>query len=259
MFDILPLPAFNDNYIWLIKDAATRQAVVVDPGDAAPVLAWLDANPDWQLTAILITHHHNDHTGGIAALKARSGARVSAPADERIAAVDLPLADGERLEVLGVSFEVLRVPGHTAGHIAYYVAGERPLLFSGDTLFSAGCGRLFEGTPSQMLTSLQRLASLPDATEIYCGHEYTLSNLRFAQAVEPENAAVQQALAETQQLRDAQRPTLPSTLGRERRINPFLRTTESSVRLRLQEERQVAADAPEDTYFAALRGWKDTF
>ena len=167
MFDILPLPAFNDNYIWLIKDAATRQAVVVDPGDAAPVLAWLDANPDWRLTDILITHHHNDHTGGIAALKQRSGARVSAPADERIAAVDLPLADGQRLEVLGIAFEVLRVPGHTAGHIAFYVAGERPLLFSGDTLFSAGCGRLFEGTPSQMLASLQRLASLPDATEIY--------------------------------------------------------------------------------------------
>jgi hydroxyacylglutathione hydrolase len=259
MFDILPLPAFNDNYIWLIKDAATRQAVVVDPGDAAPVLAWLDANPDWRLTDILITHHHNDHTGGITALKQRSGARVSAPADERIAAVDLPLADGQRLEVLGVPFEVLRVPGHTAGHIAFHVAGERPLLFSGDTLFPAGCGRLFEGTPSQMLTSLQRLASLPDATEIYCGHEYTLSNLRFAQAVEPENPAVQQALAETQQLRETQRPTLPSTLGRERRINPFLRTAESSVRLRLQEERGVAADAPEDTYFAALRGWKDTF
>ncbi|MDR6178333.1 MULTISPECIES: hydroxyacylglutathione hydrolase [unclassified Pseudomonas] len=259
MFDILPLPAFNDNYIWLIKDAATRQAVVVDPGDAAPVLAWLDANPAWRLTDILITHHHNDHTGGITALKQRSGARVSAPADERIAAVDLPLADGQRLEVLGVPFEVLRVPGHTAGHIAFHAAGERPLLFSGDTLFSAGCGRLFEGTPSQMLTSLQRLARLPDATEIYCGHEYTLSNLRFAQAVEPENPAVQQALAETQQLREAQRPTLPSTLGRERRINPFLRTAENSVRLRLQEERGVAADAPEDTYFAALRGWKDTF
>ena len=259
MFDILPLPAFNDNYIWLIKDAATRQAVVVDPGDAAPVLAWLDANPDWRLTDILITHHHNDHTGGIAALKQRTGARVSAPADERISAVDLPLTDAQHLAVLGARFEVLRVPGHTAGHIAFHVPGERPLLFSGDTLFSAGCGRLFEGTPSQMLSSLLRLAGLADATEIYCGHEYTLSNLRFAQAVEPENVAIQQALAETQQLRDAQRPTLPSTLGRERRINPFLRTRESSVRQRLQEEREVAADASEDTYFAALRGWKDTF
>lgn len=259
MFDIQPLPAFNDNYIWLIKDAATRQAVVVDPGDAAPVLAWLDAHPDWRLTDILITHHHNDHTGGITALKQRSGARVSAPADERIAEVDLALADGQRLEVLGATFEVLRVPGHTAGHIAFYVAGERPLLFSGDTLFSAGCGRLFEGTPSQMLASLQRLASLPDTTELYCGHEYTLSNLRFALAVEPDNAAIQQALGETQRLRDAQQPTLPSTLGRERRINPFLRTTESRVRQRLQEACKVAAEASEDTYFAALRGWKDTF
>ncbi|WP_144953890.1 hydroxyacylglutathione hydrolase [Pseudomonas oryzihabitans] len=259
MFDILPLPAFNDNYIWLIKDAATRQAVVVDPGDAAPVLAWLDAHPDWRLSDILITHHHNDHTGGIAALKQRSGARVSAPADERIAAVDLPLTDGQQLEVLGARFEVLRVPGHTAGHIAFHVPGERPLLFSGDTLFSAGCGRLFEGTPSQMLGSLQRLAELPDATEIYCGHEYTLNNLRFAEAVEPDNVAVREALAETRQLRDAERPTLPSSLGRERQINPFLRTGESSVRQRLQEERGVPAEASEDTYFAALRGWKDTF
>ncbi|WP_145002893.1 hydroxyacylglutathione hydrolase [Pseudomonas oryzihabitans] len=259
MFDILPLPAFNDNYIWLLKDAATRQAVVVDPGDAAPVLAWLDAHPDWRLTDILITHHHNDHTGGIAALKQRSGARVTAPADERIAGVDLALQDGDRLEVLGATFEVLRVPGHTAGHIAYYLAGEHPLLFSGDTLFSAGCGRLFEGTPSQMLASLQRLASLPDATAIYCGHEYTQSNLRFAQAVEPANPAVQAALEETRRLREANRPTLPTTLARERTFNPFLRTAEASVRRRLQDERGVAADASEDTFFAALRAWKDTF
>lgn len=259
MFDILPLRAFNDNYIWLITDTEKRQAVVVDPGDAAPVLTWLDDHPDWRLTDILITHHHNDHTGGIAALKQRCGARVAAPADERIAEVDLPLADNDRLEVLGATFEVLRVPGHTAGHIAFYLAGERPLLFSGDTLFSAGCGRLFEGTPSQMLASLRRLASLPDATEIYCGHEYTLSNLRFAQAVEPDSLAVQEALAETERLRDAQRPTLPSTLCRERHINPFLRTTERSVRQRLQEQREVAADASEDTFFAALRAWKDTF
>jgi len=259
MFDILPLPAFNDNYIWLITDATTRRAVVVDPGDAGPVLAWLDGHPDWRLSDILITHHHHDHTGGIAALKQRTGARVTAPADEVIADVDLPLADGDRLEVLDATFEVIRVPGHTAGHLAYYVPGEQPLLFSGDTLFSAGCGRLFEGTPSQMLDSLRRLANLPDATLVYCGHEYTQSNLRFAQAVEPDNAAIQAAVTETQRLRAAQQPTLPSALGRERSINPFLRTAEASVRQRLQQERGVAADAPEDTFFAALRAWKDTF
>jgi len=259
MFDIVPLPAFNDNYIWLIKDAGTRRAVVVDPGDAAPVLAWLDGHPEWRLTDILITHHHHDHTGGVAALKQRTGARVTAPADEGIADVDLALADADRLDVLDATFEVIRVPGHTAGHIAYYLAGERPLLFSGDTLFSAGCGRLFEGTPTQMLESLRRLASLPDATEIYCGHEYTQSNLRFALAVEPGNTQVQDALEETRRLREAKRPTLPTTLGRERGINPFLRTAESDVRQHLQEQRGVPADASEDTFFAALRAWKDTF
>lgn len=259
MFDIVPLPAFNDNYIWLIKDAGTRRAVVVDPGDTAPVSAWLDSHPEWRLTDILITHHHHDHTGGISALKQRTGARVAAPADEPIADVDVGLADADRLEVLGATFEVMRVPGHTAGHIAYYLAGERPLLFSGDTLFSAGCGRLFEGTPTQMLESLQRLASLPDATEIYCGHEYTQSNLRFARVVEPRNAAVQEAQEDTQRLREANRPTLPTTLERERNINPFLRTAEPDVRQQLQEQRGVAVDAPEDTFFAALRAWKDTF
>lgn len=259
MFDIVPLPAFNDNYIWLIKDAGKRQAVVVDPGDAAPVLAWLDGHPEWRLSDILITHHHHDHTGGVAALKQRTGARVTAPADEGIADVDLALADADRLDILGATFQVIRVPGHTTGHIAYYLAGERPLLFSGDTLFSAGCGRLFEGTPTQMLESLRRLASLPDATEIYCGHEYTQSNLRFALAVEPRNVQVQDALEETRRLREAKRPTLPTTLGRERGINPFLRTAEPDVRRQLQEHRGVPADAPEDTFFAALRAWKDTF
>ncbi|KTS79300.1 hydroxyacylglutathione hydrolase [Pseudomonas oryzihabitans] len=259
MFDIVPLPAFNDNYIWLIKDAGTRRAVVVDPGDAPPVLTWLDGHPDWRLTDILITHHHHDHTGGIASLKQRTGARVAAPADEAIADVDLPLADADRLEVLDATFEVIRVPGHTAGHIAYYLPGERPLLFSGDTLFSAGCGRLFEGTPTQMLESLRRLSSLPDATEVYCGHEYTQSNLRFARVVEPQSAAVQDAQEQTRRLREANRPTLPTTLGRERDINPFLRTAEPEVRQQLHEQRGVAADAPEDTFFAALRAWKDTF
>ncbi|KTT29833.1 hydroxyacylglutathione hydrolase, partial [Pseudomonas oryzihabitans] len=222
-------------------------------------LTWLDGHPDWRLTDILITHHHHDHTGGIASLKQRTGARVAAPADEAIADVDLPLADADRLEVLGVTFEVIRVPGHTAGHIAYYLPGERSLLFSGDTLFSAGCGRLFEGTPTQMLESLRRLSSLPDATEIYCGHEYTQSNLRFARVVEPQSAAVQDAQEQTRRLREANRPTLPTTLGRERDINPFLRTAEPEVRQQLQEQRGVAADAPEDTFFAALRAWKDTF
>lgn len=193
MIQIDALSAFNDNYIWLLQDATSRRCAVVDPGDAKPVEAWLAAHPDWRLSDILVTHHHHDHVGGVAALKELTGARVLGPANEKIPARDLALEDGERVEVLGLVFEIFHVPGHTLGHIAYYHPAETPLLFCGDTLFAAGCGRLFEGTPAQMHHSLARLAALPANTRVYCTHEYTLSNLRFALAVEPDNAALRNA------------------------------------------------------------------
>ena len=172
MIQIDALSAFNDNYIWLLQDATSRRCAVVDPGDAKPVEAWLAAHPDWRLSDILVTHHHHDHVGGVAALKELTGARVLGPANEKIPARDLALEDGERVEVLGLVFEIFHVPGHTLGHIAYYHPAETPLLFCGDTLFAAGCGRLFEGTPAQMHHSLARLAALPANTRVYCTHEY---------------------------------------------------------------------------------------
>ncbi len=265
MIQIEALPAFSDNYIWLLQDTATQRCAVVDPGDARPVLDWLDAHPQWQLTDILITHHHQDHVGGVEALKARSGAKVSGPANETIPARDVALRDGDAVTCLGIAFEVIEVPGHTLGHIAFHSAegsggaeGTGPLLFSGDTLFAGGCGRLFEGTPEQMHHSLQRLAVLPEATRVYCAHEYTLSNLRFANAAEPDNAHVLERLAEVEKLRAEQRITLPSSIGLERLTNPFLRTTETSVKQKADEWTK-AANPSSIAVFAALRAWKNAF
>ncbi|WP_313740103.1 hydroxyacylglutathione hydrolase [Pseudomonas sp.] len=259
MIQIDALHAFSDNYIWLLQDTATQRCVVVDPGDDQPVAAWLDAHPDWRLTDILITHHHQDHVGGVEALKARTGARVHGPAGERIPGRDVALRDGDRVAVLDLTFEVIDVPGHTLGHIAFYSAQpQTPLLFSGDTLFAGGCGRLFEGTPAQMHASLERLAALPRTTEVYCAHEYTLSNLRFAAAVEPDNAEVRQRLSEVEKLRAQQRITLPSTLGLELRTNPFLRTAETSVKQKA-DERTDRVNPSSIEVFAALRAWKNAF
>lgn len=259
MIQIEALPAFSDNYIWLLQDPANRRCAVVDPGDAAPVLAWLQAHPGWRLEDILITHHHPDHVGGVEALKAATGARVSGPASERIPARDTALQDNATLQVLGVDFQVLAVPGHTLGHIAFFSdQPATPLLFSGDTLFAGGCGRLFEGTPEQMHTSLQRLAQLPEATEVYCAHEYTLSNLRFARAVEPHNPHVTARFEEVTRLRADNRITLPSTIGVERLTNPFLRTGETSVKEKA-DERTGALNPTPSAVFAGLRAWKDTF
>jgi len=254
---LVPLPAFSDNYIWLLHDGT--RALVVDPGDAAPVHAALDAL-QLELATILITHHHADHVGGVDALRSRLTGSVFGPARERIPEPFVPLADGARIDALGLAFDVIDVPGHTAGHIAYLHRpgdGSAPLLFCGDTLFSAGCGRLFEGTPAQMHASLQRLAALPDATRVCCTHEYTLSNLRFAAAVEPGNRDIVTHTAWCVDERASKRPTLPSTIGLERRINPFLRSSEPAVAA-CARERGAPDDQPV-TVFAALREWKNDF
>ena len=237
-----------------------QQAMVVDPGDATPVLQMLQAQ-GLQLQAILVTHHHADHVGGVDALRAATGATVYGPARERIPEPLVRLAQGDALDLLGLRFSVLDVPGHTAGHIAYYCPDMdgSPLLFCGDTLFSGGCGRLFEGTPAQMLASLDQLVALPDNTRVCCTHEYTLSNLRFARAVEPGNQALRDYSHHCESLRARQQPTLPSNLALERAINPFLRVREAAVAAAAQgfDARVPPQDA--EAVFAALRQWKNDF
>lgn len=251
-----PIPAFQDNYIWTL--ARDGRAVVVDPGDAAPVLASLRER-DLQLDAIVVTHHHADHVGGVATLLASRPVPVHGPARTPYAGVTHPLADGDQVTLLGYPFQVLAVPGHTLDHIAYWSA-ELGVLFCGDTLFAGGCGRLFEGTPAQMLASLTRLAALPPQTRVYCTHEYTLGNLRFARAVEPANLALQQRQAMCVDQRERGEPTLPSTIGLERETNPFLRCALPGVRAAAQAQ-SAGALAADDTVavFATIRSWKDRF
>ena len=254
--NLIPLPAFNDNYIWMLHDG--QAAVVVDPGDAEAVFEALQHH-GLKLQAILVTHHHGDHTAGVSALRAATGAAVYGPHKERMPEPLTRLADGDTVQALGLTFAVLEVPGHTAGHIAYVVRppGQDPILFCGDTLFSAGCGRLFEGTPAQMLQSLSRLAALPDATRVCCAHEYTASGLVFARTVEPENQALISYQVQVSQLREQNLPTLPSSIGLEKAINPFLRTHIDAVITRIRQLDASACD-PVST-FAALRTWKNQF
>lgn len=254
------LPAFSDNYIWMLHD--DRQAIVIDPGDAAPVAAALDAQ-GLALAAILVTHYHLDHVGGVAALRPRllvSAGQVWGPARESIPQPCTPLNDGDSVEVMGLRFQVIDVPGHTAGHIAYFLPaaeGREPILFCGDTLFSGGCGRLFEGTPAQMHQSLGRLAALPGNTRVCCAHEYTESNLRFAAAVEPHSADLAAYTAHCRALRAQGRPTLPSTIAQERAINPFMRCDTAAVIAAAQH--RGAADRSGPAVLGALREWKNQF
>ena len=257
-----PLPAFNDNYIWLLfdrsgQDSATEgasRALIVDPGDAAPVLDALGGGP--MPHGVLLTHHHNDHIGGVAELLQRwPQLPVIAPHDARIANATRCMADGEHIDIGPWHFDVIEIPGHTSSHIAFHGAG---LLFCGDTLFSLGCGRLFEGTPVQMLDSLRRLAALPSETLVCCGHEYTVANAAFALTVDPTNTALQERAAQARMTRDAGQPTLPVTLASEIHCNPFLRIDSPSVRAAVEHhvKRMLMNDVDA---FAELRRWKDGF
>lgn len=259
MLTVTALPAFVDNYIWVVQRA--EYAVVIDPGDARPVLGML-ASKQLKLAAILITHHHPDHCGGIAQIVAAHPAPVVGPRAEaaRIAGLTQLVDDGDRVEIPELDFkcDVLFIPGHTRGHIAYYSDGDPPRLFCGDTLFSAGCGRLFEGTAAQMHASLQKLNALPTDTEVYCMHEYTAANLAFAKVVDPENSDIDDCLQQVRRLRAQNLPSLPSTLTRERSVNPFLRVGEAAIMNSASHHAGRALTEPV-AVFAALRQWKDGF
>lgn len=256
LMKLIPLPAFADNYIWMLHDG--RTALVVDPGDAQPVLAALKSE-GLQLQSILVTHHHADHTGGVAQLRQATGAQVYGPAGEEMPEPLHRLVGGAQIQTLSLSFQVMDVPGHTAGHIAYFCESMdgAPLLFCGDTLFSGGCGRLFEGTPAQMLASLDRLSALPDSTRVCCTHEYTLSNLKFACAVEPGNEELLRYTSHCQSLRAQGLPTLPSSIATERKINPFLRSRQPAVIEAVQQH--DGAMAHNTGVFATLRQWKNDY
>ena len=257
MLKVTFIPALRDNYIWLVHGASDPSRVaVVDPGESQPLLAHL-RDEGLQPAAVLVTHHHPDHTGGAAEVAATFDIPICGPALEARGLVTEPLEDGATLDLaeLGLAFEVLHIPGHTLGHIALFGHGA---LFCGDTLFSAGCGRLFEGTAEQMAASLERLAALPDGTRIYCGHEYTAANLAFAAAVEPDNTDTRNYRDAVNELRVRNMPTLPSHVGLERLVNPFLRTSETRVR-RAAEQWSASALDDKVRVFAALRRWKDNF
>lgn len=253
-FDLLPLPAFRDNYIWML--AADRAAVAVDPGDAEPVRRTL-AERHLNLAAILLTHHHADHVGGAAELAGQFDCPVFGPAGETIVAVNQPVQEGRPVDIgaLQLHFRVQEIPGHTAGHIAYQ---GHNIVFCGDTLFSAGCGRLFEGTAAQMYASLAKLAALPDSTAVCCGHEYTVANLRFAGVVEPGNREIQIFAAEAAERRRQGLPTLPSSMARERQVNPFLRCREPAVLAAAERHAGRPLHDPVEV-FAVIRRWKDSF
>jgi hydroxyacylglutathione hydrolase len=261
MLTVQPVPAFSDNYIWLLADSAGN-ALVVDPGDAAPVCAAL-ARGSYRLRGVLVTHHHPDHVGGVAALaELNPGLVVYGPrASPAAACITHPLDDGACLELLGQMVEVLAVPGHTLDHLAYLFPASpahAPLLFCGDTLFAGGCGRLFEGSAAQMHASLERLAALPAETLVHCAHEYTLSNLRFARAVEPGNSALATREIADSGRRARNEPTVPSTLALERATNPFLRSAEPAVRAAARERAGRELSRNEEV-FAVIRSWKDSY
>ncbi len=252
--NIFPIPALKDNYIWILHNA--HHAVVVDPGDAAPVLDYIAAH-QLKLAAVLCTHHHADHVAGVCQLVALHSAPVYFPQREKISCGSHAVNEGNVINIpeLGIKFNVLDIPGHTLGHVAYVGAGG---IFCGDTLFGCGCGRLFEGTAVQLLHSLKKLAALPDDTQVYCGHEYTESNIRFALACELNNATLIQRQKTAQTQRAHGQPTLPSNIGLEKLTNPFLRCTVPAIIQAVQQQSAIKQH-DEISIFTALRAWKNTF
>ena len=262
MSDLIhPIPAFTDNYIWLFRSSDGSNAAVVDPGDAGPVIDYLDQQ-GLVLSHILVTHHHADHTGGVKTLADRFDVTVYGPENSPFTDCQRKLRQGDEVSVFGFNFRVLEVPGHTLDHIAYYCEtppdAPQPLVFCGDTLFAAGCGRIFEGTPPMMYKSLQKLAALPESTRVYCTHEYTLANLDFAATAEPDNEELQRRVISARQTRDRGLPTLPSSMAREMATNPFLRCAEPGLAAAASSRAGAALNDPV-AVFTTIRQWKDSF
>ena len=256
MIEVQPIKAFSDNYIWVIKNTESNHCLIVDPGQSEPVLKFLSEH-NLTLEGILITHKHADHVGGVKEILATHKVPTYGPHREVKNWAEHNVVHGDELHFArtGISFEVMEIPGHTHGHVAYYSSGR---LFCGDTLFVAGCGRVFEGTMKQMYDSLQSLAKLPDETEIYCAHEYTLSNLAFANAVEPDNTDLAEFTLKAQSLREQGLATVPSSIGVEKRINPFLRCSEAKITQSARQRDMIIGSDPVDI-FASIRRWKDEF
>lgn len=257
---VTPIPAFNDNYIWLINRKQSDQFWLVDPGDGQAVLNHFKSLNISSLSGILITHHHPDHIGGISQLIQNfPNIAVYGVASERVPAITNPIEVGSELPLApDLSLQVIDVPGHTRDHIAYYRADSlNPILFSGDTLFAGGCGRLFEGTPAQMRRSLSKLRQLPQNTQVFCAHEYTLSNLKFALAVEPNNQSIADRIAKVESLRISERPSIPSSIQEEIATNPFLRWDQPDV-IEMAVSRGAESNDSDDV-FAKIRAWKDNF
>lgn len=257
MLTATPLPAFTDNYIWMLTKENTTGMVVVDPGDADVVIQAIKTYHQ-PLAAILLTHHHPDHTGGVKQLSDLYSIPVYGPANSPFKGITHPLTDQMQINILGETLIVKEVPGHTLDHICYFQSGDTPQLLCGDTLFLAGCGRLFEGTAEQMLNNMNYFKTLPTETNIYCTHEYSLANLDFATAVEPENTDIQRVKEKCRSLRTANKPTLPSTIAQELKINPFMRSEVPEVKAAAQDYTQTDINTELDT-FTAIREWKNHF
>lgn len=261
MLRVQALPALTDNYIWLIENPDLQQCAVVDPGDARPVLYWLEQHPEYVLTDILITHHHQDHTAGALALREKTDARLVGPQHQTLPSLDLVFTQDGLFTLWQEQWQVMAVPGHTLDHIAflYSASPATSWLFCGDTLFAAGCGRVFEGTPLQMHQALQRFATLPEYTLVFAAHEYTKSNLNFACVVEPNNAALQQRLQKIIKTGPQQQPTLPSDMKTELQTNPFLRTEHPDVVESVRQKYPQELLESSASVFKQLREWKNSF